>query len=201
MLASDLNNPEFVGAANPDAALSARFYIKPVQNMYATTEQGRPIFEDRTYVEIFVPGNALSVIDTPAEPRHQQRFPLQWAHFQNAHGGDARAIGTPLTQWPLLTASQVEELKALKFFTVEQIANAGDQQIGNIGLAGGMSPLSFRARAQAYLDHANGTAAPEKQAAEIEKLKEEKKESDTRHAAEMAEMMKRLEALEKKKKE
>lgn len=194
MLASDLNNPEFMGATNPDARLAVKFYSKPIQNMFLTEKEGRPIFEDKIYVEIFTPGDQLNIIDTPVREDHKIRFPLQWAHYQNSHGGDSREIGTPLAQWPLITASQAEELKALKFFTVEQVANASDQQIGNIGMIGGMAWHAFRTRAQAFLLAAKQTALPQDQAAEIEKLRQEQKEKDERHAREMAELRSMIEA-------
>lgn len=151
MIASDLNNPEFSGASNPDSRLAVQFYSKPVQNAFRSQEEARPIFEDVDFVKIYVPGDSTLVIDTPAREDHKARFPLQWAHYQNKHGGDSKLIGTPLSQWPLVTAAQAEELKALKFFTVEQIANAGDAQLQRLGMVAGMSPHAFRDRAQRFL--------------------------------------------------
>lgn len=189
-LESDSANPNFAGAHNPDAALSVRFYSKPVQNHSASTEQGRPIFADIDYVQIFTPGNQLNIIDAPATESHKARFPRHWAHYQNTKGGDT-GIGTPLNEWPMITAAQAEELKALKFFTVESVAHASDAQIENIGMCGGMAPHSFRARALAYLTAASDSAFPQKQAEEIEKLRIE----NTAHQAEMAELRKMVESL------
>jgi len=195
MLASDVNNPEFANPQNPDRALAARFYIRPVKNEFQTQKEGRPIFTDVEYVEIFTPGSQLNVIDTPARPDHKDRFPLEWAHFMNKHGGDAREIGTPLSQWPLLTASQVEELRGLKFFTVDAIANASDLQISKIGMAGGMDAMAFRAKAQRFLQVANDDAALNQQAAELQKLRDEQAEKDAQHAQEMEEMRQQIQAL------
>lgn len=172
MLASDLNNPQFVGATNPDSALQVRFHSRPIQNNFETSKQGRPIFNDVDYIEIFTPGNQLNIIDTPVRDEHKFRFPLQWSAYQNAHAGDQREMGTPVSQWPFLSGAQAEELKAIKFFTVESIANASDLQIQSIGMIGGMSPHSLRDRAKAYLQAAAGTAAFEHDATEKAKLTE-----------------------------
>lgn len=169
MLASDEANTQFVGAKDPDAALVAEFYIKPVQDMFQSSKQGRPIFSDVIYVHINVPGIKDSDWHMPARSDHQQRFPRQWAFFQNKMAGDAREVGTPLTEWPVLTRSQVEEFRGLKFFTIEAIANAGDSQIANLGMMGGMSPHVLRDKARAYLKSAADSALPQHQAEELAK--------------------------------
>jgi len=175
MLASDANNPNFAGATNPDAALAVRFYKRAIQDIFQTTKQGRPIFQDVDYIEIFTPGNQLNIIDTPVREHHKVRFPVQWAHYRNQHGGDQRETGTPVNQWPFLSMSQAEELKAIKFFTVEMIANASDLQINSIGMIGGMAPNVLRERANAYLNAAAGTASVEAEATEKAQLKEQLK--------------------------
>ena len=138
-----------------DARLAVRFYTKPVQNEFETNRQARPIFADCDYVEIFVPGDNLSILNQPVREDHKTRFPLQWAHYQNKHGGDTKEIGTPLSQWSLLSPAQVEELRALKFYTVENIANASDSSLQRINMIAGMSPFSFRDRAARFLKSAS----------------------------------------------
>lgn len=171
MLASDDNNPNFLGARNPDAALVVRFHRKPIEQPFRTKEQGRPIFEDVDFIQIFTPGNQLNIIDTPVRPEHKARFPQQWAAYQASHGTESGFVGTPVTAWPFLTASQAEEFKAMKFFTVEQIANASDLQLQSLGMIGGANPQVIRARAQAYLNAASGAAPLESQAAELAEAK------------------------------
>lgn len=176
MLASDDANPNFLGARNPDSALHVRFYSRPVQNNYRTQKEGTPIFEDIVYVEIHTPGNQLNVLDVPARDDHKQRFPLQWAHFQNTHGKDASVVGTPLGQWPLLTAAQAETIKGLGFKTVQQVAFASDEQIQKLGMYAGMAPHVFRDRAKMFLEAAQGEAALNKQSEEMAALKRELEE-------------------------
>lgn len=170
MLASDVANPEFVGARpDPDAALIAEFYIRPVQNIFQSSKQGRPIFEDIIYIKINVPGLKEMQVDTPARTDHQARFPRQYQHFINKTQGDAKEVGTPLTEWPVMTRSAAEEFRALKFYTVESIANASDSAITNLGMIGGMSPYTLRDKARAFLQAAINTALPQHQASELAK--------------------------------
>lgn len=171
MLASDANNPNFLGAHNPDSALVVKFHRRAVQQPYQTKEQGRPIFQDVDYIQIFTPGNQLNIIDTPVRDEHKRRFAQQWAQYQAAHSNGDQIVGTPVSAWPLLTASQAEEFKAAKFFTVEQLANASDGQLQNLGMVGGASPHVIRDRAKAYLQAAAGTAPVESQAAELAETK------------------------------
>lgn len=166
---TDVANPNFAGARNPDDLLWVRFWMKPVQNNFRSQTEGRPIFEDQLWIEIRVPGNALTIIERPAADADKLRFPRQWAYFQQTHGADGQNVGTPLAQWPLLKPSHVEELRALKFYTVEQIAFASDEQLRGLGMGPGMAPLALRERAKLYLEAARDNAAAQKQADEIKK--------------------------------
>ena len=169
MLASDVANPAFVGATDPDAALVVEFYYKPIQNIFKTSKGGRPIFEDVIYIKIDVPGVKDMQVDRPARSDDQKRFPRQYQHFVNKTQGDSREIGTPLTEWPILTRSQAEEFRALKFYTIESIANASDLNISALGMMGGMAPHMLREKARAFLQAAKDTALPQHQAEELAK--------------------------------
>ena len=194
-IATDDANRNFVGANDPDARLWVRFYIRPLQNAFETERQGRPIFADTLFVEIRIPGDNLTIIDRPANDSDKARFPRHWAHFQNTQGKDDSNVGTPLSQWPLLRPSQVEELRALKFYSVDQVAFASDQQLGNIGMIAGMNPLSLRERAKLYLETAKDSSVAVRQAEELKarekeiaELKAAQEAADARHSQEMQEL-------------
>lgn len=160
MLASDLANPEFVNPINPDNTLGVKFYSKPLQDNFRSEVEGRPIFNDVDMVRITSPGDALSIIDTIATEHYKNRFRRQWQFYQANKEGDQLTAGrTPLTAWSRLTPSQVEELKYLKFYSVEDIANASDAALHNIGMVGGMGGHAFRQAAQAYLNVSRDAAA------------------------------------------
>ena len=176
MLASDEINPAFVGARDPDAALLVQFYVRAVQNPFQTTKEKRPIFEDVIYVKIDVPGVKDMQVDRPARSDDQRRFPKQYQHFVNVTQGDSREIGTPLSEWSALTRSQAEEFRALKFYTVESIANASDQNINAMGMMGGGSPYALREAARKFLSAAFAQSIPDelaKRDAQIAMLQEQ----------------------------
>lgn len=157
---------------NPDAGLYVQFYSKPVQNQFQTQLQGRAIYEDVDFVKIILPGDKHNIIDTFARDDHKARFPLQWAHYQNSHGEKAE-MGTPLSQWPLISASKAEELRAMNFRTVESIAHASDSQLEKLGMAAGMAAHAFRDRAIRYLAAAKDESTLNQEAERAKKLEEE----------------------------
>jgi len=167
---------------NADSRLQVRFYKRPVQQEQESLAAGRPIFKEFDFVHICVAGDTLTEIDTYALEQHKQRFPIQWANYKNRLGADDQEIvGTPVSEWPLVSKSQAEELRAMKFHTVESIAGASDQQLQRMGMAAGMSPYAFRDKAKAFLNLATNAAETDKREAEINALKEElaKKDEET----------------------
>ncbi len=178
-----------------DENLYAEFYIKPVKQNFASEEAGRPIFKDVVYVKIMTPSDQLSQIDTIAREDHKARFPRQWAYFQNKQAGQQQVVGTPVGEWPQLTASAAEELRALKFYTVELIANANDGQLQKIGMIAGMSPHSLRDKARAFLNLANDSAEEAKREAELQALREENEKIKAETDKKLAEMQEQMKAL------
>jgi hypothetical protein len=167
---------------NADSRLQVRFYKRSVHQEQESMDAGRPIFKDFDFVQICVAGDSLTEIDTYALANHKTRFPIQWANYMNRQGAnDEEVVGTPVSEWPLVSKSQAEELRAMKFHTIESIANASDQQLQRMGMAAGMSPYAFRDKAKAFLNLATNAAETDKREQEINALKEElaKKEQET----------------------
>lgn len=185
MIASDLNNPEFAGAMDPNSRLAVQFYMKPVENEFKSKAAARPVFENVDFVKIWTPGNVLSIIDTPTRQDHKDKFPRQWAAYQNRVGEDTRFVGTPITEWPRITPSQAEELKALKFFTVEAIAGAGDAQLQGIGMIAGQSIFSFRDDAKRFLLVASAASKANEADEKLAAAKAEIAEQQAKHAQAM----------------
>lgn len=187
--ASDVSNSQFAGAHDPDAIMQAMFYWRPCFNEFKSKEAGRDIFDNIIYCKYGPAGSTILEMNVPSTNIHEARFHRQWAHFKATSDGDAREIGTPLASWPLMNPAAVEELKALKFRTVEHIAAASDQQLQNLGMGFmNMGPMALRTRAQAFLQSASDTALPQKQAEELDALKKAMTEKDAKHEAEMAEL-------------
>ena len=159
---------------NADSRLQVRFYKRPVQQEAETQAAGRPIYKEFDFVHICVAGDTLTEIDTYVLNNHKTRFPIQWANYQNRIGKDDQEIvGTPVSEWPLVSKSQAEELRAMKFYTVESIAGASDQQLQRMGMAAGMSPYAFRDKAKSFLNLATTSAETDKRTQEIDELKQE----------------------------
>jgi len=163
MYQTDLNNP--------DSRLNVKFYQRAINNEFKSSLEGRPIMEMRDFILIEVPGDNLTVIDTFAVDEHKERFPVQWARYQNEKT-DGDIEGTLLNDWPVLNAAIAAELKHFKFYTVEQVAAASDAQLNTLGMAAGMSPLALRDKAKAYLGSAKDTALVQQQADELSKRDE-----------------------------
>lgn len=156
-------------ASNGDETLFVQFFKTPVLKEFESEQQGRPIYEDRVMVRIQSPGDMLNIVEREMNESHKRRFPRQWAHFEASTSDSAVLDGTPVEQWALLNRSQVEELRAMKFRTVEQIANASDTQLQSIGMGG----FGLRIKAQAFLEQAKDSALVERQAAELARRDEE----------------------------
>lgn len=165
MLSSDDNNPQFTGARNPDDVLHVTFYVRSVQDNFRTEKEGRPIFHDEHFVKIVIPGRNDLDLDMPTTVEHQKRFPRQWMIFQNQQAGSTeQTAGTPVTEWPILTRAQAEELRGQKFYTVEQVANCSDGQIQALG----MNATILRQKARVFLENAKDSALATQQALELE---------------------------------
>ena len=178
-----------------DARLAVTFYKRSMKQEDESIAAGRPIFKEFDFVRICVPGDNLTEIDTYANESHKARFPRQWAHYQNQVGNQEQVIGTPVEQWTLISRSQAEELKGIKFRTVEDIANCSDQQLQRIGMIAGMSPHSFREKAKAFLNLANDSAEVAQREAELQALKEENAKIKAETDAKLAQMQEQMSAI------
>lgn len=178
-----------------DSRLAVQFYKKSVKQEDASNEAGRPIFKEFDFVRIMIPGDNLTEIDTYAQASHKSRFPRQWAHYQNQTAGHEDIVGTPLDQWPQVTRSQADELRGLKFHTVESIADCSDQQLQRIGMVAGMSPHNFRLKAKAFLNLANDSAEVAQRESELQALKEENAKIKAETEAKLSKMEAQMEAL------
>jgi hypothetical protein len=188
---------------NADTRLAVKFEKREVQDMVKTLEENRPIFKEVVFIKIAVPGDALTEIDRPMYDSDKNRFPLQWASFLNRQGEEQNYSGTSLKEWPLITKSQAEELRGLKFHTVESIAMSTDQAIQKIGMLAGMSPYSFREKAQSFLKMAKEGADVNAREAELNALKEEnaklKTESEERFQKQQAQIESLMSLMAEKK--
>jgi len=158
---------------NADSRLAVTFYKKSVKQDDESLASGRPIFKEFDFVRISIPGDNLNEIDTYANEGHKKRFPRQWAYYQNQVSSHEQIVGTPIEEWTIISRSQADELKGIKFHTVEAVANCSDQQLQRIGMIAGMSPFAFREKAKAFINLAEKVGDVNQREAELEKLRQE----------------------------
>ena len=178
-----------------DSRLAVTFYKRSIKQDDESMAAGRPIFKEFDFVRICVPGDNLTEIDTYANESHKTRFPRQWSHYQNQVGNQEKIIGTPIEQWPLITRSQADELKGIKFHTVESVANCSDQQLQRIGMIAGMSPHAFREKAKAFLNLANESAEISQREAELQALRAENDKIKAETEAKLTQMQEQMSAI------
>ena len=156
MLASDLNNREFVNPVNnPDDLLHVEFFWKEPVLQWQTEVQGKEVRGPRTpFVRIVRPGDNTSIIETAVRDDHKARWPQKWLAWQIREGmieGAGDIPGWKLDDWPGIKPDQLNEVKFLRFSTVEQLAGASDAQIQRLGVGG----IGLREQARAALKERN----------------------------------------------
>lgn len=195
-LATDLDNRDFVGAMNPDSLLNVRFFEEAIPNEYASKEQNRPIFDNVIKIEICIPGPIPNLVHRYALEKDKIRWPQAWAHFEKTgKSGERFVSGTPVQQWAFLNPAQVEMLKAVKFYSVESIANANDLQLQAIGMHMGFSATDLQAKARAFLNSAANASAAEQAQSEIKARDDKIAELERQRQEDKAEMLANMEAL------
>ena len=180
---------------NADARLAVTFYKRSMKQEDESIAAGRPIYKEFDFIRICVPGDNLTEIDTYAQESHKARFPRQWAHYQHQTAGHEQLIGTPIEEWTLISRSQAEELKGIKFRTVEDVANCSDLQLQRIGMIAGMSPHGFRDKAKQFLNIAHESAEVAQKEAEMQALREENAKIKAETDAKLAQMQEQMSAL------
>lgn len=154
-------------ANEADKALLVRFFTAPIQNEAKSVDAGRPIFDDTEMIEIRVRGTKDNVVQRPIRADDKARF--RDAYRAHKEGSKLLESGTPLAQWPVMTGSQVEELKYMGFVTVEQLAIASDSIVSSIpGL------LTLKQKANAFLEFSKGAAPLEQLSKRVEESENEK---------------------------
>ena len=167
MATEGFDDAQFQTSGQPQDRCIPVFYTRAVEDKEATLKQGRPMFRDVAYVQILVPGNNKDIMDRAGNQEATQRWPRQWAAYQN--GQEQVLEGTPLGEWPLMRPAQIAQLNAVNIRTVEQIADASDAAMQGIG----MGARELQAKAKAYLASAKDSKGAEALQDEVVTLKAE----------------------------
>lgn len=122
------------GVSHEERGIYPRFYMRAIENKVKSKELGRPVFEDIEYVEIIISGDKNNRPHYKVMDSHKNRWPEQYSKFKN--GLEQVPDGTILSEWPRMTSSRVQELKASGIFTVEQLSELPDSAIMSLGMGG-----------------------------------------------------------------
>ena len=152
---------------NSSSNLFVEFYEESMEIPFKSEAEGRPVYEQREFVRIMVPGDSMNIIETPATPGHKEEFSRQYERFRK--GLKDIVDGSPLSQWPPVNKSQVKEMAHFEIQSVEQLGDLSDSNCKRMG----MGYMELRGKARAWLLAAKDGAIVTKQAAENERLQSE----------------------------
>lgn len=138
-----------VGMVNyGDGRMNVRFYARPVLDPQKSAQAGVPQKVTKIFVKIAEPGQRLTEVDREATERDKQQYAREWALYQQ--NKEQIPNGCPIELLFPADPSIAENLKAYGFYTVEQVANAGQGALLNI-----MGMQSWSNKAVAYLEQAS----------------------------------------------
>ena len=151
-----MSETDFRDPSAPKSPAIPQFFTEAVKLEWKSRQEGRPIFEDREFVRIIIPGDRRSMAVEPVNEEHKARWPREYEAFRV--GREAPLEGTPLSEWPvsLMSPARVQELAYFNLRTVEQLSAVNDAQLQNLG----MGSRELRERARTWLEIAAKGAAP-----------------------------------------
>ena len=149
------------GAGN-DSKLWIRFFVDAEQDLEGSEQAGRPIFSEKEFIEIRIPGDKDEIRVRPVRFADTQQYPRQYAAFKA--GLEQPVTGTPLDKLPFITKAQAAEMAGVGIKTAEQLRDMSD---GNAQKFMGASQL--RAKVKTFLEAAAGAAPALAMQAELEK--------------------------------
>ena len=135
------------------SSLVIKFSVEPQENEQASRKAGRPIFDDVEVIEIRVPGDP-DIRRSNVTPDHKRLYPKQYLAFKKGNAQEA-VSGTPLSVWPPMKRSQVEEARHFGVHTVQQLAQISDGNLQHLGPGW----ISLRQLARDWEKQANDGAA------------------------------------------
>lgn len=162
---SDIVEPGTTPANVNKGNAMAKFYTADVKDEAASSAKGRYVGRKVDMVRIIIPGDKHNIVERRVRENDKERWPKAYEAFRRME--DYVPDGTIIDTWPMLSRAQVEDLKYMNIFTVEQIADLPDDKLGSIGLGGRM----MRKHAQAFIETSKRGAVPAQLVAENEQLR------------------------------
>lgn len=154
-----------------------RFEVRAEEDRQASLDAGHYVGKDVHYA-LITPMGSKDCIERKADEWFDKlkqdvsegRCPREWlAAFKEVYkewceGREAPVDGTPITDWPPVSPSQVKTLLSLQVRTVEDLAAANEEVLGRIGMGG-------RALKQRAIDWLTSSESAGKASGELSALK------------------------------
>lgn len=174
----DIPDPQY----KTEDGSALRIWRDTAKNNFRSEQTGLPQFDEVVYVEVISPGSRDSTPTfevvryfpesaglPPLYGMNYPRYKNFIDDFEKNEKTDASMAGTPLGQWAEMSKSMVASLRVQSVYTVEMLASLPDTKLTIVGPDG----RTWRTKAQAYIDAANGMAQYTKMAAENQQLKDD----------------------------
>lgn len=187
-----------------DDGSALRIWKDAAQNNFLSEREGRPIFDEVTFVEVISPGSGNSTpvfevmrVLAPEAKHPDPKYGVKYKEykkylddFEQSDNIDTSLAGTPLAQWPEMTRTMVATMKAQKIFTIDALAQLPDSKLHVVGPDG----RSWREKAIAHIENAKNTGYATHLAAELTRQKADNDDLRDQVKA-MAAQMAKLEAM------
>lgn len=165
---AEATRPDGTQVLPNEAKVLVAFGMWSMPDAEATAKAGGvPQYKDVEHVAIQVPGDKTSFYFQPSKPEDRRRFPQAYKMFKD--NATAATVGTPIEKWPLVSRSEVLNLKNLHIRTVEILAEVSDSHIEVFGQRG----RELRSLAQAHIKQVKDTEHVNKTTAENQALRDQ----------------------------
>lgn len=152
------------------------FERRPMEDRNASISAGHYVAKDVDFAIVTRPGSrdtheveAKPWLASMAQKAKEGTVPHEWVDRFHAiykrwlEGETLPDNGTPIKTWPVLSPAARETILQIGYRTVEDLAAAPDNEVIRVGMGG----ISFKQKAQAWLDAANSAGKASEQIAAL----------------------------------
>lgn len=181
-----------------------RFEVRAEEDRQASLDAGHYVGKDIHYALITPMGSKDCIerkvdewFDKLKQDVSEGRCPKEWYNgFKEAYkewceGREAPVKGTPISDWPPVSPSQVKTLLSLQVRTVEDLAAANEEVLGRIGMGG----RALKQRAVDWLTSAESTGKASGELSSLKAANENLRVRNEQLEAQVRELAAKVEAL------
>lgn len=157
----DFNNNDLLAETGPAPSARpgsgqprAQFFTAERRNEAASAARGRYVPVVIDMVRIIIPGDKHNIVERRVREDDKTRFAKQYEAFKKME--EYVPDGTLIETWPMISRTQVYELKAAGIFTVEDIVAIPDSNLSVLGLGGRL----LRKYAATFIETSKTNAVP-----------------------------------------